>query len=47
MALFKACRDRMLKQANRVSISLRIDDRQGVCDGLARKVASAEARRTR
>lgn len=47
MALVKACRDRMLKQANRVSISLRIDDRQGVCDGLARKVASAEARRTR
>jgi uncharacterized protein (TIGR00106 family) len=47
MALVKACRDRMLTQANRVSISLRIDDRLGVCDGLAHKVASAEAKRTR
>ena len=47
LALVKACRDRMLMQADRVSISLRIDDRQGVCDGLTRKVAAAEARRTR
>jgi len=47
MALVKACRDRMLAQVNRVSMSLRIDDRQGVRDGLARKVASAEARRKR
>ncbi len=45
MALVKACRDRMLAQADRVSISLRIDDRRGVRDGLARKVAAVEAKR--
>ena len=45
LALVKACRDRMLAQADRVSISLRIDDRRGVCDGLARKVAAVEAKR--
>jgi uncharacterized protein (TIGR00106 family) len=45
MALVKACRDRMLEKAKRVSISLRIDDRLGVTDGIRRKVASVEAKR--
>lgn len=47
MALIKACRDRLLARAGRVSISLRIDDRPGVTDGIARKVASVEAKRRR
>ncbi len=45
MALVKACRDRMLAQTDRVSISLRIDDRRGVRDGLTHKVAAVEAKR--
>ena len=45
MTLVKACRDRMLEKAKRVSISLRIDDRLGVTDGIRRKVASVEAKR--
>ena len=44
MALIKACRDHMLERTNRVSISIRIDDRKGVTDGLARKVASAKGK---
>ncbi|MCD6141935.1 MTH1187 family thiamine-binding protein [Candidatus Bipolaricaulota bacterium] len=42
MGLIKACRDLMLQEANRVSISIRIDDRRGVTDGLTRKVQSAQ-----
>jgi len=42
MGLIKACRDLMLQEANRVSISIRIDDRKGVTDGLTRKVQSAQ-----
>jgi len=45
MTLVKACRDRMLEKAKRVSISLRIDDRLGVTDGIRRKVPSVEAKR--
>ncbi len=41
MNLIKACRDLLLQESNRVSISIRIDDRKGVSDGLARKVRSA------
>ena len=44
MRLIKACRDRMLEQANRVSLSIKIDDRVGVTDGIARKVPSAKAK---
>jgi len=47
MALVKACRDRLLERTGRVSISLRIDDRRGVTDGLRRKVASVESKRRR
>ena len=44
MAVIKACRDRMLEKANRVSISIRIDERTGVTDGIEKKVASAKAK---
>jgi len=44
MAVIKACRDRMLESANRISISIKIDDRKGVTDGIERKVASAKAK---
>ena len=43
MAVVKACRTRLLESTNRVSISLKIDDRAGVTDGLQRKVASAKS----
>jgi len=46
MAVIKACRDRMLEKANRVSISIKIDDRIGVTDGIEKKVASAKAKIT-
>ena len=41
MAVIKACRDRTLEKATRVSISIKIDDRKGVTDGIEKKVASA------
>ena len=44
MTVIKACHNRMLEKANRVSISIKIDDRKGVTDGLTRKVASAKAK---
>ncbi len=44
MAVIKACRDRMLEQANRISISIRIDERKGVTNGIEKKVASAKAK---
>ena len=44
MRLIKACRDRMLEQANRVSISIKIDERKGAIDGIDKKVASARAK---
>jgi uncharacterized protein (TIGR00106 family) len=47
MAVIKACRDRMLEKANRVSISIKIDDRVGVTDGIEKKVASARAKMRR
>ncbi len=42
MGLIKACRDLLLKEVDRVSISIRIDDRKGVTEGLTRKVRSAQ-----
>lgn len=42
MGVIKACRDQMLKQTNRLSISIKIDERTGVTDGLKRKIASAK-----
>jgi len=47
MALIKACRDRMLTQANRISISIKIDERKGVTDGIEKKVSSAKAKMKR
>ena len=44
MGLIKACRDLLLNEANRVSISIRIDDRKGVSDGLIKKVKSAKGK---
>ena len=44
MAVIKACRDRLLETSNRVSLSIKIDDRVGVTDGLQRKVAAAKQR---
>jgi len=42
MGLIKACRDLLLQEAGRVSISIRIDDRKGVREALSRKVRSAQ-----
>jgi len=42
MSVIKACRDRILEMAGRVSISIRIDDRKGVSDALSRKVRAAK-----
>lgn len=42
MAVIKACRDKMLQSAGRVSISIKIDDRRGAHDRLQAKVASAK-----
>ena len=44
MTVIKACRDRMLERVNRVSISIKIDDRKAAKDRLAHKVASARAK---
>ena len=44
MAVIKASRDRMLEKADRVSISIKIDDRKGITDGIALKVAAAKAK---
>jgi uncharacterized protein (TIGR00106 family) len=44
LAVIKACRDRLLEDANRVSLSIKIDDREGCRDRLTKKVASAQAR---
>ena len=42
MAVIKACRDRLLETSKRVSLTIKIDDRVGVTDGLRRKVDSAK-----
>ena len=44
MAVIKACRDRLFESANRVSISIRIDDRKAAEDRMAHKVPSARAK---
>jgi len=41
MAVIKACRDRLLESSNRVSLSIKIDDRAGATDRLVHKVDSA------
>ena len=47
MRLIKVCRNRMLEKADRVSISIKIDDRKGITDGIARKVAAARQKMRR
>jgi len=47
MSVIKACRDRMLESANRISISITIDERKGVTDGVKKKAASARAKMRR
>jgi len=42
MGVIKACRDCLLESSNRVSVSIKIDDRKGPADRLGRKVASAQ-----
>jgi len=42
VGVIKACRDKLLETSSRVSLSIKIDDRAGVTDGLERKVASAK-----
>lgn len=44
VGVIKACRDRLLETSHRVSLSIKIDDRVGVSDGLKRKVAAAKPR---
>ncbi len=44
MTVIKACRERLLEHANRVSISIKIDDRKAAKDRLAHKVTSARAK---
>ena len=41
VGVIKACRDRLLETSRRVSLSIKIDDRVGVTDGLKREVAAA------
>ena len=42
MAVVKACRDKLLESAHRVSLSIRIDDRKGATDRISSKVRSAK-----
>ncbi len=44
MTVIKECKDRMLQQANRISVSIKIDERKGVTNGISNKVASAKAK---
>jgi len=44
MAVVKACRNRMLEDVGRVSISIKIDDRKGAAARLAWKVPSATSK---
>jgi uncharacterized protein (TIGR00106 family) len=44
MTVIKACRDKLLQSSNRVSLSIKIDDRKGVSGRMAHKVASARSK---
>jgi len=46
MGVIKACRDRLLESSNRVSLSIKIDDRKGAHDQLHHKLASARRKMT-
>lgn len=40
MAVIKACRDKLLQSSNRVSLSIKIDDRKDATDRISSKVRS-------
>jgi len=42
MAVIKACRDKLLQSSNRVSLSIKIDDRKDATDRISSKVRSAK-----
>ena len=44
MAVIKACRDRLLEMSDRVSLSIKIDDRLGATGRLTKKVDSARSK---
>jgi uncharacterized protein (TIGR00106 family) len=44
MGVIRACRDRVLEVSERVSLTIRIDDRKGSSDRMRHKVASALAK---
>ena len=44
MAVIKTCRDKLLASSNRLSLSIKIDDRKGAIDRIANKVSSARAK---
>jgi len=46
MAVIKACRNRLLAMSDRVSLSIKIDDRKGATERLTKKVASAQSKVT-
>ena len=42
MAVIKACRDKLRESSNRVSLSIKIDDRKDATDSISKKVRSAK-----
>jgi uncharacterized protein (TIGR00106 family) len=42
MAVIKACRDKLLESSDRVSLSIKIDDRKGATNRISSKVRSAK-----
>ena len=42
MSVIKACRDKLLESSNRVSLSIKIDDRKGATSRISSKVRSAK-----
>jgi uncharacterized protein (TIGR00106 family) len=44
MALIKRCRDELMKREERLVITIKIDDRKGMPNRIAEKVASVERR---
>ncbi|MFC2082929.1 MTH1187 family thiamine-binding protein [Candidatus Bipolaricaulota bacterium] len=42
MSVIKSCRDKLLESSQRVSLSIKVDDRKGAVDRISRKVSSAK-----
>ena len=47
LSVIKACRDKLLQSSNRVSLSIKIDDRKGTTDRISNKVRSAKEKMDR